>query len=65
MVIDRFSEDRQVWISYINDDGAEVKGFFELIEQTLNFVKIKSGQNILIIPFHKINKVKMRCSDGN
>ena len=51
---------KEVWISFINDNGEIVQGFFILIEQTANYVKIKSGSNVLTIPFHKINKIKER-----
>jgi len=56
--MNRVLGDREIWISYINDDGVEIKGFFVLVEQTLNYIKIKSGTNILTIPYHKINKIK-------
>ena len=49
---------KEVWISYIDDTGVEVRGFFQLLEQNFNYVKLKSGSNILTIPFHKINKIK-------
>ena len=49
---------REVWISYINDDGQIIQGFFILVEESINYVKIKSGLNILTIPFGKINKIK-------
>lgn len=58
---DKVSENKEVWISYIDDNGLEVKGFFRLIEQNLNFIKIKSGSNILTIPYHRVNKIKERC----
>jgi len=51
---------KEVWISYVNDDGATIQGFFILIEESINYVKIKSGSNVLTIPFHKINKIKER-----
>ena len=51
---------REIWISFVNDDGQTIQGCFALIEQTANYVKIKSGSNILTIPFHKINKIKER-----
>jgi sporulation protein YlmC with PRC-barrel domain len=54
--------DNQIWISYQDDDGSTRSGFFILIEQTANYVKIKSGSNVLIIPYHKINKIKERLS---
>ena len=50
--------DSEIWISYVDDTGVVVAGFFTLIEQNLNFVKIKSGSNILTIPYHRINKIK-------
>lgn len=56
----RALESREVWISYINDDGETIQGFFKLVEQTANYVKVKSGSNILTIPYHKINKIKER-----
>lgn len=56
---------KEVWISYIDDDGSTRDGFFILLEQTTNYVKIKSGANILIIPYHKINKIKERCAYGS
>jgi hypothetical protein len=58
---DKVSVNKEVWISYIDDSGFEVKGFFMLVEQTLNFIKIKSGSNILTIPYHKVNKIKERA----
>jgi len=51
-------ENKEIWVSYIDDNGLEVKGFFRLIEQNHNYVKIKSGSNILTIPYHRINKIK-------
>ena len=57
----KVSENKEVWISYTDDNGLEVKGFFKLIEQNLNFIKIQSGCNILTIPYHRVNKIKERC----
>jgi len=50
-------EKEMIWISY-NDEGREVRGYFKLIEQTENYVKIESANNILTIPFRNINKIK-------
>ena len=57
----KVSENKEVWISYLDDSGIEVKGFFILIEQNSNFIKIKSGSNILTIPYHRVNKIKERA----
>ena len=51
-------ESKKVFISYIDDDGSEVKGYFDLIEETQSFVKIKSDSNIITLPYHRINKIK-------
>ena len=56
----KVSENKEVWISYVDDTLQEVKGFFILIEQNSNYVKIKSGSNILTIPYHRVNKIKER-----
>lgn len=55
---DKVSGNKEVWISYTDDNGLEVKGFFIILEQSQNFIKIKSGSNILTIPYHRINKIK-------
>ena len=60
----KVSGNKEVWISYIDDSGEEVKGFFILIEQNQNFIKIRSGSNILTIPYHRINKIKERAVNG-
>ena len=59
-MLNKVSGNKEVWISYIDDTGQEVKGFFTLVEQTANYVKIKSGLNILTIPYHRVNKIKER-----
>ena len=61
---DKISEIKRVWVSYIDDSGAEVNGYFILLEQNENFIKIKSGINILTIPYHRLNKMKER-ENGN
>lgn len=50
--------DNKIWISFVDDTGDIVSGFFTLIKQEANYVKIQSGSNILTIPYHKINKIK-------
>lgn len=50
---------KKVFIKY-EDEGKMVEGMFEMVEENGHFVKIKSGRNILTIPFHKIQKIKER-----
>lgn len=49
----------KAFISYMDDDR-EIKGMFDLVEQTPNYIKIKSNNNIITIPYHKVNKVKLK-----
>ncbi len=49
---------KKVFVSFINDDGRLREGYFDLVEQTENYIKIKSGSNIITIPYHKLNKMK-------
>ena len=35
-----------------------VEGFFELIEEKEYYIKIRSGKNIVSIPWHNIEKMK-------
>jgi len=65
MEYNKVSGNKEVWISYIDDNGQEVKGFFILIEQNHNYIKIKSGANILTIPYHRINKIKERVKNDD
>jgi len=53
-----------IWASFLDDTGQEIRGFFRLIEQTTNYVKLVSGKNILTIPFHRIIKLKEGIEDG-
>jgi len=61
----KVSGNKEVWISYMDDNSLEVNGFFILIEQNHNYIKIKSGSNVLTIPYHRINKIKERMKDGD
>lgn len=48
------------YISYRDDDPDEtvIRGRFEVIEETQNYVKIKTSSNTLKIPYHRILKIK-------
>lgn len=54
----------KVFISYQDEHNNKVEGYFFLIEQTKNYIKIQSSKNELIIPYHKVNKVKGRELKG-
>lgn len=56
--MDRQSDNRIVFCVYKNDDDQQVQGYFKLVEQTANYIKILSGKNLLLIPFHRLIKMK-------
>ncbi len=49
---------KKIFVSYIDDDDSKVEGYFELIEENKEFIKIKSGKNIITLPYHRIKKIK-------
>jgi len=57
-------KEREVFLSYVDENNLVVNAWFKLIEQTQTYVKVKSGSNLLIIPMHKINKIKERLENG-
>lgn len=54
------SGDREIWLAYLDDENRQVQGFFVLIEQNASYLKIRSGKNILTLPWSRILKVKER-----
>lgn len=60
----KVSGDKEIWISYLDDNNKNVYGFVILIEQTSTYVKIKTNRNILTIPYHRILKIK-EAIDGS
>ena len=48
----------KVYVCYLDDNDNQVEGYFELIEEKDNYVKIKSGKNIITLPYHRIKKIK-------
>ena len=53
----------KAYISF-EEDGKTVEGMFEIVEQEKNYIKLKSKQNILILPYQKINKIKIKDMKG-
>lgn len=49
---------RQVWISFLDENDIKREGYFILIEEGSNYVKIETNQNILTIPYARILKIK-------
>ncbi len=46
------------FISYKDDNEEKVQGYFEVIRETDNFLKFRSGRNEITIPWNRILKFK-------
>ena len=55
---------RKKFLSYNDDDGTKIKGHFEIIEETLNYIKFKSGLNEIKIPWNRVLKLKSKLIKG-
>ena len=49
---------RTAFISYLNDDDKKIEGYVILIEQTDNYIRFKTGSNIITIPYNRLLKLK-------
>ena len=55
----------KTYISYKDDDNKIIKGYFEIIKETESKVEVKTDNNIITIPFHRILKIKRKLKGGN
>lgn len=51
---------REEFLSYLNDTGEQISGYFEIVEITQAYVKIKTKGNVILIPMHRILKIKLK-----
>lgn len=49
---------KKIWLAYLDDNGKRVTGYFKCSAETMNYIKIQSGENTLTIPYHRILKIK-------
>ena len=49
---------RRVFISFLNDDDSKVETYCELIEENQNYIKVKIGLNLILVPIHRLLKMK-------
>jgi hypothetical protein len=49
---------RRVFISFLNDDDIKQDTYCELVEEAEQFVKIKIGINVILLPYSRVLKIK-------
>jgi len=47
------------FLSYLNDTGETISGYFEIIEITENYVKVRTQGGVVLIPMHRVLKIKL------
>ena len=50
----------KVFVSYKDENEKVIKGIFFLIEESSNYIKIKSENNEITIPYHRLLKLKKK-----
>ena len=50
---------KRVFICYLDDSDKKIEGFFDLIDEKPTYIKFRTGENILLIPYSRILKIKM------
>jgi len=56
----RLSDMGTSFLSYLNDTGETISGYFQILEITQAFIKVQTRAGVLIIPFHRVLKIKER-----
>jgi hypothetical protein len=46
------------FISYLNDEGETIEGYFEVINVNQSYIEFRSHGNIIRIPWHRVLKNK-------
>lgn len=53
-------EKKNVFISYLDDDGEKKNVWVDIIEETENYVTFKYNEETITIPYHRILKIKRK-----
>lgn len=53
------------FLSFYNEHDAVINGYFEVLEETAVYIKIKTSDNIVTIPWNRIVKIKEKIRGEN
>ena len=48
----------KIWLAFIDDNGEKVTGIFDKVSENSNLIKIRSKQNTISLPWHRVLKIK-------
>lgn len=57
----KVSGNKEVWISYKEDNDNIVNGFVILLELSDTLIKFKTGKNIIVLPISRLIKMKEKA----
>lgn len=49
---------RKVFLAFLGDDDKKIEGFFELLEQTPQYLKFKTPTAVITISYNRLLKLK-------
>ena len=58
------NEEKEVWISYLDEDNQRREGYVQLIHMDSSMIKFKTKGNLIILPTSRILKIKQRLGNG-
>jgi len=50
--------ERRGFVSFLNDDDSKCETYCEILEEQINYIKVKIGLNEITIPYHRLLKLK-------
>lgn len=56
--MDKTISTKTVFIAYLDDSDKKIEGYVILLEQNSNFIKFRTGSNIITIPYNRLLKLK-------
>ncbi len=60
----KMKEKKVKFVSFYDENNNLIEGYFEILEQSNVFVKLKTSTNILTIPFHRVLKIKEKIEEN-
>ncbi len=60
MTTDRTLDLGNEFLSYMNDTGETISGYFQIVEINQAYVKIRTKGNLVIIPMSRVLKIKLK-----
>lgn len=54
---------KKAFVSFLDDNDKVISGFFDIVELNSNYVKLKSGRNIITLSWLRIKKIKQEVTE--